>query len=110
VRWDYAWRISWIDKKDKTAIADELVSPTLSMDKQQVSKLITVVENVIKEKKLKNPATGRSLLISGVEIKENFATGGSGGCYVTESSGSEAGGSTSSDVSSSNSKHYNFLL
>jgi len=107
VRWEHAWRISWVDKKDKAMVADELVSPALSLDKQQVSKLITAVENFIKEKKLKNPATGRALLISGVEIKENFVTGGSGGCYLTEASSSDT---TSSSDAPSNSKHYNFIL
>jgi len=106
VRWEHAWRISWIDKKDKAVVADELVSPALTLDKQQVSKLIPAVENFIKERKLKNPATGRALLISGVEIKENFITGGSGGCYATEAT-PDAG---NSDTASQSSKHYNFLL
>jgi len=109
VRWDYSWRITWIDKKDKAVVADELVSPTLMLDKQQVSKLIPLVENFIKEKKLKNPATGRSLLISGVEIKENFVTGGAGGCYQTGPDAS-SGDSGSTPDAPSNSKHYNFLL
>jgi len=109
VRWDLGWRITWIDKKDKAVVADEPVSATLLLDKQQVSKLIPAVDNFIKERKLKNPAVGRALLISGVEMKDNFITGGSSGCYSTDPVATGDGGSTV-DAPVSPSKHYNFLL
>jgi len=112
VHWDnneHMWCLKYIEAGK---IVPYNIQDSNNPQNKQISFLIAEVEKLVKEKGLKNPAKGRINLLSGVEMKEKFITGGSGGAYVMSNTGSqkeEKKEAESADLKTY-SKHYTFVL
>jgi len=113
VHWDdveHIWCLKYIEGGK---IVPYNIEDSNNPSNKQISFLIPEVDKLVKEKGLKNPAKGRIPLLSGVEMKEKFITGGSGGAYVMSNTGSQAKEekkeAESADLKTY-SKHYTFVL